>query len=144
MPLFGRGKVKPIHSGVPMDPNWAKSARGRFHRLIRLDPEAEGLSGLGGVYVIWHAGIRPEWVFVGHTDDLASTFHHVGRDSDIMGFEINGGLYVSWSLIREEYRDGVVRHLHDTLKPLVANVAVARMDVPPVPVIAPRREPEGD
>jgi len=142
--LFGRSKVKPIQSGVPTDPNWARSARGRFHRLIRLDPEAEGLSRLGGVYVIWHAGVRPEWVFVGHTEDLADTFHHVGRDRDIMDYDVNGGLYVSWCLIREEYRDGVVRHLHDTLKPLVANVAVAGTDVPPVPVVAPRREPAGD
>ncbi|MCH8835895.1 MAG: hypothetical protein IH925_08095 [Proteobacteria bacterium] len=60
-----------------------------------------------------------------------------------MGYEVNGGLYVSWCLIREEYRDGVVRHLHDTLKPLVDNVAVAGTDVPPVPVIAPRRESAG-
>ena len=121
-----------------MDPNWARSASGRFHRLVRLDPEAEGLSGLGGVYVIWHAGIRPEWVYVGHTEDLAGTFHHVGRDRDIMDYEVNGGLYVSWCLIREEYRDGVVRYLHDTLNPPVDNAAVAGMDVPPVPVIAPR------
>ncbi len=142
--MFGRSKVKPIVSDGPMDPNWATSARGHFHRLIRLDPEAEGLSRLGGVYVIWHAGVRPEWVFVGHSEDLADAFHHVGRNRDIMGSEINGGLYVSWCLIREEYRDGVVRHLHDTLKPLVDNVAVAGTDVPPVPVIAPRRESAGD
>ncbi len=61
-----------------------------------------------------------------------------------MEFEINGGLYVSWCLIREEYRDGVVGHLHDTLKPLVDNVAISGMDVAPVPVIAPRRESAGD
>ena len=142
--MFGRSKGKPIVSDGPMDPNWATSARGRFHRLIRLDPEAEGLSRLGGVYVVWHAGVRPEWVFVGHTEDLADTFHHVGRNSDIMEFEINGGLYVSWCLIREEYRDGVVRHLHDTLKPLVDNVAISGMDVAPVPIIAPRLESAGD
>ena len=141
--MFSKSKVKPVASGEPMDPNWATSASGRFHRLIRLDPEAEGLSGVGGVYVIWHAGVRPEWVFVGHSEDLASAFHHVGANSDIMGYDANGGLYVSWCLIREEYRDGVVRHLHDTLKPLVDNVAVAAMDVAPVPVIAPRLESAG-
>ena len=141
--MFGKKKFKPIVSGRPMDPNWATSASGRFHRLVRLDPEAEGLSRVGGVYAIWHSGVRPEWVFVGHTEDLAGTFHHVAGNDDIMGFDVNGGLYVSWCLIREEYRDGVVRHLHDTLKPLVDNVAVAGTDVPPVPVIAPRRESAG-
>ncbi len=142
--MFGRSKVKPIVFDGPMDPNWATSASGRFHRLVRLDPEAEGLSRVGGVYVVWHSGVRPAWVFVGHTEDLADSFHHVAGNDDIMGYEINGGLYVSWCLIREEYRDGVVRHLHDTLKPLVDNVAVAGTDVAPVPVIAPRRESAGD
>ncbi len=141
--MFGRSKVKSFASDRPMDPNWAKSASGRFHRLVRLDPEAEELSRVGGVYAIWHSGVRPKWVFVGCTEDLADSFHHVGRNRDIMGFEINGGLYVSWCLIREEYRDGVVRYLQDTLKPLVDNVAVAGTDVPPVPVIAPRRESAG-
>lgn len=138
--MFGRSKVKHFASDRPMDPNWATSASGRFHRLVRLDPEAEGLARLGGVYVVWHAGVRPAWVFVGHTEDLAGTFHHVAGNDDIMGFDVNGGLYVSWCLIREEYRDGVVRHLQDTLKPLVDNVAVAGTDVLPVPVIAPRRD----
>ena len=138
--MFGRSKVKPFASDRPMDPNWATSASGRFHRLVTLDPEAEGLSRVGGVYAIWHSGVRPEWVFVGHTEDLAGTLHHVAGNDDIMGFDVNGGLYVSWCLIREEYRNGVVRHLHDTLKPLVDNVAVAGTDVPPIPVIAPRRE----
>ena len=141
--MFGRSKVKSFASGAPMDPNWATSARGRFHRLIRLDPEAEGLSRVGGVYVVWHAGVRPAWVFVGHTEDLADSFHHVAGNDDIMGFDVNGGLYVSWCLIREEYRDGVVRHLQDTLKPLVDNVAVAGTDVPPIPVIAPRLDSAG-
>ncbi len=142
--MFGKKKVKPIVSDTPLDPSWAKSANGRFHRLVRLDPEAEGLSRVGGVYVVWHSGVRPQWVYVGRTEDLAAAFHHVAGNDDIMGYEVNGGLYVSWCLIREEYRGGVVRYLHDTLKPLVANLAVAGTDVPPIPVIAPRREPAGD
>ena len=141
--MFGKSNVKPLASAEPMDPNWARSAGGRFHRLAKLDPEAEGLSRVGGVYAIWHAGVRPAWVYVGHSEDLADSFHHVGRNNDIMGYDANGGLYASWCLIREEYRNGVARHLQDTLNPLVDNVVVAGMDVPPIPVIAPRLDSAG-
>ncbi len=122
----------------PQDPKWVQAKAGRYHRLISLDPEEDGLSRVGGVYVVWHEGIRPQWVYVGRSDDLAATFHAIAEDEEIMSFEVNGGIYVTWSPIRPRFRPGVVRYLYDTLKPLVDNPNLAKDAADPVAVIPPR------
>lgn len=135
--LMGKTKARTFATGMASDPNWAQAGNGRFHRFLRLDPEAEGLSGVGGVYVIWHAGVHPDWVYVGRSADLAASFHYLVHNKDIMRHEVHGGLYVSWALIREEYQEGVVKYLTDTLRPSAENPEFRRADVMPVPVIAP-------
>ena len=139
MALFGKGV--PRFAGGPLqDPKWARSERGSFHRLVHIDPEQEGLDGVSGVYVVWHAGIRPAWVYVGRSTDLARTFHDLGNNDDVMSYEVHGGLFISWALIRHDYQDGVVRFLTDTMAPLVANPAAPGDAVEPVPVAAPGGE----
>ncbi len=119
------------------DPRWVRSATGRFHRLVHLDPEAEGLKGVHGVYVVWHSGVKPMWVFIGKSKSLADTFHDLGDDQDIMSYEIHGGLFVTWAPIRDEFQDGVVRYLNLNLKPLVRNPALPGADVEPIAVMPP-------
>lgn len=119
------------------DPKWMRTTSGRFHRLARLDPDELGLSRVGGVYVVWHAGIRPQWLYVGRTDDLAATFRHLAKDGDVADYEVHGGVYVTWSLIRSRFRSGVVRYLNETLEPLIPNPNVARDRSEPVPVLLP-------
>lgn len=135
--LMGKTKARTFSTGMASDPHWVQMATGRFHRFLRLDPEAEGLSGVAGVYVIWHAGVRPGWVYVGRGADLAASFHYLVHNKDVMRNEVHGGLYVSWALIREEYQEGVVKYLTDTLRPSVENPEFRRADVVPIPVIAP-------
>ena len=141
MGLFGKRKRSGnddwVTSGPPMDPRWAKSGKGRFFRFMRLDPEAQGLSGVGGVFVVWHAGARPKWVRVGRSDDLAATFHQLAEDDAVMAYESRGGLYATWSLIRAEYRAGVVRFLSDRFDPLLDNGDAGSRQAAPVPVLAP-------
>ena len=137
MALFGFGRKLFGGSQERLDPQWVRSPTGRFHRFVDLDPEGHGLDKLSGVYVIWHAGVKPKWVYVGRTNNLAGTFHHLGRNEDIMDYDVHGGLYVAWSPIREEFQEGVVRYLHETLKPLVDNRGSYDEDVEPVPVLAP-------
>ena len=126
---------RPAASGtrICFDPAWARSPRGLFFRLIHLDPEEEGLSGVGGIFVVWHAGLRPQWVFVSAADDLAAAIHRLADDADVMSYEVNGGLFVSWALVRPEYRSGAVAYLTGRLRPAIGS------DVPPaagLPVIA--------
>lgn len=118
------------------DPAWVRTPRGRYFRLVHLDPEAEDLSGAGGVLVVWHAGLWPAWVYVAAASDLARALHHLADDDDIMSYEANGGLYVTWSFLRPEYRDGVVAYLVERLRPKVLPNPAAANAVP-IPVLSP-------
>ena len=119
------------------DPKWGRNASGRFHRLVKLDADAPGLAGRGGVFVAWHAGVRPRWVYVGGARDLAGALRELFSNADVMAFEARGGVFVTWSFISDEFQDGVVLFLTDTLEPLVANPSVQRKKIDPVPVQAP-------
>ncbi len=134
MAFFKKKKVQ-IPTGPPQDPKWARSPAGHFYRLIKIKPEA--LKGQSGVYVVWHAGIKPEWVFVGHDDDLESAFENIIANKEIMDLEIRGGLYASWAIIRREFQAGVVRYLIDNLKPLVQNPNAPAKTETVIPVISP-------
>ena len=120
------------------DPRWARTKTGYFHRLLTFDPEANGLTGASGVYVVWHGGVNPGWVFIGRGDDLARTFHDLADDEAVMSYNIRGGIFVTWSLINKEFQNGVVRHLNDTLRPKIENAASALKSATPVPVSPPR------
>ena len=144
MALFGFGKKKSqtsvMASGPAMDPKWVRSAAGKFFRFSRLDPEAEGLSKLSGVYVIWHAGVKSGWVYVGRSKDLAGELHTLADNDEIMGYESRGGLFVTWATIRDEFQDGVVRFLTDSLDPKVENPGTKRK-ADPIPVLSPGAKP---
>lgn len=129
------------------DPKWARNAARRFHRLVKLDADAAGLAGRGGVYVAWHAGVQPRWVYVGRAPNLARALRDLFHNADVMAFEARGGVFVSWSFVSEEFQDGVVLYLTETLDPLAANPRVRRKGITPVPVqpppsSAPRRPRE--
>lgn len=128
---------KPAVSGPPEDPKWSRSAKGHFRRFLTLDPEEEGLTGKGGVFVIWHGGLRPGWVFVGASADLAKEIHDTADIDAILEFEAKGGLFVSWSTIREEFQGGVLRYLNETMSPLVENPTLSKIEDDPIPVILP-------
>jgi hypothetical protein len=119
------------------DPKWGRTAGGQFHRLSFLEPDKEGLEGLSGVFVVWHAGVRPQWIAVDKSRDLAATFAAVADDADVRQYEVHGGVYVSWALIREAHQDGVLRFLIATMKPLIETANPPADKVAPIPVILP-------
>ncbi|TVR97471.1 MAG: hypothetical protein EA406_09570 [Rhodospirillales bacterium] len=118
------------------DPAWARTTRGRYYRLVHLDPEAENLAGAGGVLVVWHAGFWPAWVYVASARDLAHALHDLANNDDVMSYETNGGLFVTWSFLRPEYRDGVVTYLLERLRPKVLP-ASPPVQATPIPVLSP-------
>jgi hypothetical protein len=124
----------------PADPSWVRSDKGRFYRLAHLEPGESGINGLGGVFVIWHRGVRPEWVYVGASEDIGATLAKVAEDEDIMSYEVHGGLSCTWAPIKKEFRPGVVRYLREILKPVVSPRAGDGIDetrVEPIPVKTP-------
>lgn len=138
MALFGSGDDDtPVKITEPVDPNWVHTPEGTFLPFLSLDPEELGLNSVGGVYLIWHGGVRPEWVYAGHSRDLAAAFHHAGSNADITSFEKNGGLFVAWAPVKEAYRPGVVKYIQDSFKTLVANPGDFTDKTEPVPVLPP-------
>jgi len=141
MAIFGFGKnkteaVTPVFT-KPVDPGWVQKPGGGFFSFLDLDPEESSLGGVAGVYLIWHRGVRPEWVFVGHTKDMAAAFHSAGDTTEIAFYEQNGGLYVAWAPVMEEYRAGVVKYIEETFKTLVSNANSYTEKTRPVPVLPP-------
>ncbi len=140
MTLFSFARSKPERAAAPAppaDPRWARSAKGRFYRLVQLESDQVAFPNTSAVFVIWHGGVKPGWVYVGRTANLAAELKKLAADSDILFYHKHGGLSVSWANVKPEYQGGVVRYLTDAMKPLVANAAEARNDAEPVPVILP-------
>jgi hypothetical protein len=95
---------------------------------------------VGGVYVVWHGGIRPQWVFVGESPSLGRAIDAVANDRDILQYQTHGGLFVSWAIVKEDWRRGIVLYLTRALKPLVANPRAPAGETEytkPIPVLVP-------
>ena len=140
MALFGSTKAPSLPGGAPIDPRWVRSPSGAFYQLVELDPDEAKISGVGGVYVVWHGGIRPQWVFVGETPNLGRAIDTVADDAEITQYKINGGLFVSWALVKEDFRRGVVLYLTRHLKPLIVNPRAPTEEsehTKPIPVLVP-------
>ena len=138
--FFKKKKPAKGYDGKPLDPEWARNRKGKFSRLSHLDPAAEGINGLGGVYVIWHSGVKPGWVYVGRSDDIGAALQDALENEDIMEYERNGGLYVTWSPVLKRSQNGVLRFLHEGMKPKVPNPIVGDIKDGPINVLAPKRK----
>ena len=143
MSIFGFGDDDPNDDvpvfTEPVDPGWVTAADGNFFAFLSLDPEELGLSGIGGVYLIWHGGVRPAWVFAGHTNDMAAAFHSAGANKEITLYDQNGGLFVAWAPVLPQYRAGVVKYLDLNFKTVVQNSGEYTDATTPVPVNPPTR-----
>ncbi len=140
MGWFGSKKDKSptiAANATPSDPKWARNKRGKFHKLSLFEARDEGLEGVSGVFVIWHSGVQPRWVYIDRTRDLAGAIEGVLDSDEIMDYEKRGGLFVTWSNIRDEYQPGVVRYLTEKMDPEVENPEAARIKADPVPVTFP-------
>ena len=138
MALFRKKKKPRAPLPEPLDPKWKHGGEGRFPRFLDLDPEAAGLSKVSGVFVIWHTGEQPGWVYVGSSQDLATEFYRLGDDEKLLEFRHRGALYCSWAFIREEFQDGVLCYLTMVLKPKVENTNCPTEDnVELIPVLPP-------
>ncbi len=141
MALFGKSKNKTVVPVVPNNVFWIRSPKNKFYNFLNLEPEELGLKRVSGVYVIWHGGLRPEWIYIGQTTNLAAAFENLRDNDEVMEFQRHGSLFVTWSEIRREYQAGVVKYLYKILKPIVANPDSPEDDVPPIAVYPPGLEP---
>jgi hypothetical protein len=119
MSLFSLWRDQPSATH-PADIHWYRNAHGSFPHLLRLHPERLQLDGLGGVTVLWHAGLSPQWLYAGCSADLGKSLNRLRDNPLLLKYESHGGVYVTWSPVREEYRSGVTTFLRHRLKPLIA------------------------
>jgi hypothetical protein len=147
--LFGKSKKKKVPSGPPQDVAWVRSAKNKYFKFLNLEPDQMGLENISAVYVLWHQGVRPQWVYVGHTDDLGRTLQQLRRDDEIVDYDKHGGLFVTWSMIKPEFQPGVVRYLHQVMQPVVVNPDLLEADdkekeeIEPIPVLLPGASTQG-
>lgn len=137
MALFGTNDDNTPQFTDPVEPNWVHTPDGGFLHLLSLDPEELGLGNLGGVYLIWHGGVKPEWVYTGHTKDLAAALHQAGNNEDINYYDKNGSLFVAWAPVKEPYRPGVAKYIEETFQTLIPNPGSFTDSTVPVPVLPP-------
>lgn len=141
--LFGKSKKKKAPSGPPQDVAWVKSAKNRYFKFLNLEPDEMGLENISAVYVLWHQGVRPQWVYVGQTEDLGRTLQELRRDTEIVDYDKHGGLFVTWSMIKPEFQPGVLRYLHQVLRPVVVNPDIPGEEEEPIPVLLPGAPAQG-
>ncbi|MBT3989489.1 MAG: hypothetical protein HON14_03980 [Rhodospirillaceae bacterium] len=145
MALFGGKKGAAPKITKAIDPKWAKSPKGSFNRLLHFEPSEANIRGVGGVYVVWHGGVKPSWVYAAETPDLARSINEAIDNDDITEFEVNGSLYVTWSPVLEEYRRGVLLFLTQSLKPEVRNPLAPTEETDEtylIPVLLPGEQPK--
>ena len=139
--FFKSAAKKMSQLGKPVDPNWVRNDKGKFFRFINLQPQEQNLEGQSGVFIIWHGGVRPAWVFVGTSRNLARDLQWCKDNEDIMYFERFGGLFVSWCYIRKEFQSGAARYLTQIAKPQVDNPLAPSSAVDAIPVMLPGAKP---
>ena len=133
-----RRRTRPAKTVERYDPHWARTPGGRYHRLAHLDVEDCNLVGQSGIFVCWHAGVQPTWVYVGRADDLAAAIAAIAEDERIVSYEAHGGLFITWACVRGEYCEGMVLYLTRALNPLVRDfVDPDDEDAFPIPVRSP-------
>ena len=135
--LFKPSAKKMSQLAKPIDPNWARSEKGKFFRFINLRPQDLGLEGQTGVFILWHGGVRPTWVFVGTSRNLARDLQWCAENEEIMHFERFGGLFATWAFIKKEFQAGAARYLTQVARPAVANPLAPTTAVDPIPIMLP-------
>ena len=113
------GKLAETFSTKPTRGPWLP-AQGDFPRLMLLEQQVlDEIKDTGGLFALWHRGVRPQWIYVGHTDDLTATIAEAQTDSDIALYDLNDGVYVTWALCPPEARAGAVLSLRQVLGPAI-------------------------
>lgn len=119
--LFGGKNKKTTPKSDIQDVAWSKNTAGKYRRLAFVELAQENVSGMSAVYVLWHGGVKPGWVYVGLADDLAMDLTDARQNRDIMENDMRGGLFVTWASFNPKAAPGVFAFLTDVLQPDIIN-----------------------
>ena len=96
-----------------------------YPRLLAPDLPMPTLNGVGGVYAIWHLGVRPQWLRVRAAADIGAALSAAKTFAPILAFQPNGGLYAAWMTAAPEKSAGLARGLIAQLRPVLQNPLLA-------------------
>jgi hypothetical protein len=98
-----------------MQPAWQKCQGNVWGPFSTVDLSHPHFNNMEGVYIIWQGNGPVVRVGQGVIRDRLAAHR---RDTAIMAYP---NLYVTWAPVSAIYRDGVERHLANTLKPRVGD-----------------------
>jgi len=102
----------------------------RYPRLLSFDPQP--LVGRPGLYLLWHLGVRPQWLKAGCGKDIGAAITHLSRTPEIAAFIPHDGPFLSWAFCAPEAAPGLVKFLANRLSPVLQDlVLVCDMIVDP-------------
>lgn len=88
-----------------------------YPRLLTFRPSS--LTAQPGLYLLWHLGVRPQWLRVGFSTDLGAAATLLAETPAIAAFEVHDGPFWSWSPCAAAQAGGYVAHLTTSLKPIL-------------------------
>lgn len=110
------GKLSETFAGQGRGP-WQPEA-GPYPRLMLMDEDAlQSLAEVGGLYALWHRGVRPQWIYAGHAEDLSEALSVARDHADIHLYDLNEGVYVTWAEWPADQRAGAVVYLRSVMEP---------------------------
>jgi len=115
-----------LRPGAAADIEWRPGA-GVYPRLS--DIAAPPLGGRSGLYVLWHLGVRPQWVRVGFTMDLGGAVSVLANTPEVTGYAAHDGPFLAWRECTPTEAAGWLRFLTLRLEPILQTPALA-CDVP--------------
>ena len=121
------------------DEGW-RPGEGLYPSLFDVSAHVPALKGKGGVYALWHLGVRPEWLRIGAGPDLLACLAAAAGDLASSSFRGNGGIFAAWAFVAPARWPGVITHLEAKLDPVFrSTAAVGEGQAPalPAPVVFP-------
>ncbi len=122
--IFKSNKTATKSSGIsePIAIEWAKTEEDKYFNLLSLKIEEMGLEEMGGIYMIWSAGLKTSIVYIGVTDNLIKSINIAKDNPEILSYHEKGTLGITWSPIQEKYRNRIVSYLNIIMPPLKSSI----------------------
>lgn len=107
--------------GNPLGVTWLPDSA-LYPRLLSFDPQL--LAGRPGLYLLWHLGVRPQWMRVGFAKDLGAASAHLSKTPEIAAFIPHDGPFLSWAFCTPDAAPGLVNFLVSRLNPALQDLVL--------------------
>jgi hypothetical protein len=107
-----------------------RPADAAYPSLFDLAGHGAALDGKGGIYAVWHLGVRPQWLRIGAGANLLECLTAAAAAPQMSTYRGNGGVFAAWSLPDAARRPGIVLHLRTRLEPVLQHLALPGENTP--------------